>query len=115
MSLQDEKYEEIALQYRGVALNTLSSALSRHVSTQPDLETSLASCLVLCSMEIIIGDTSQWYSHLTGAYEVIMSGTTTVQEQSPFLPTGFLDTWDGHFLLQNFAFHDVLMTVTCDR
>lgn len=115
MSLQDEKYKEIALQYRGVALNTLSSALSRHVADQPELETSLASCLILCSMEIIIGDTAQWYSHLQGAYEVIRSASATIHEKSPFLPTGFLDTWDGRFLLQNFAFHDVLMTVTCNR
>lgn len=116
LSLQDEKYKRTALQFRGVSLNSLSAALSTRVG-EPDLETSLAACLVLCSMEVILGDTAQWYQHLSGAFEVIRS-TSAVdvgQDKSPLVPTGFLASTDGRWLLRNFAYHDIMMSVTCGR
>lgn len=116
LSLQDEKYSHTALQFRGISLKSLSSALSSRVNG-PDLETPLATCLVMCSNSVILGDTQQWFQHLSGAFEVIRS-TSAVDigpNKSPLVPTGFLASSDGRWLLRNFAYHDIMMSVTCDR
>lgn len=115
MTLRNDNYKEVALQLRGVSLSSLSSTISP-LGGKPDLEVSLASCLVLCGMESILGDNGRWYQHLAGAFEVIRSSTSLeVGKDAALVPTGFLATTDGRWLLRNFAYHDVVMSVTCQR
>ncbi|KAI9743233.1 MAG: hypothetical protein M1818_003079 [Claussenomyces sp. TS43310] len=115
LSLRDANYKEVALHLRGLSLSSLSSIISPSQG-KPELEVALSSCLVLCGMESILGDNERWYQHLSGAFEVIRSSTTMdVGKDSALVPTGFLATTDGRWLLRNFAYHDVFMSVTCQR
>lgn len=68
-------------------------------------------------MESILGDTSRWYQHLLGAYEVIRSSNEkhAPGEAQNMKPAIFLSTPDERWLLRNFAYHDVMMSVTCQR
>jgi len=74
----------------------------------------LASCLVHCAMESISGDTTHWFGHHVGAYEVIRSATTLSGQESPDL-TLFRRTFEGRWLLRSFAYHDIMMAVVEDR
>jgi transcriptional activator protein UGA3 len=74
----------------------------------------LASCLVHCSMESISGDTTHWFGHHVGAYEVIRS-TSTISGQGSIDLAPFRRTFEGRWLLRSFAYHDIMMAAVEDR
>ncbi|KAF2140875.1 uncharacterized protein K452DRAFT_288281 [Aplosporella prunicola CBS 121167] len=113
LALRDSSYEILALQSRCDALSSLSSSLS---SQNRDSELDLSCCLILCSMESILGDTSKWYNHLLGASQIITASSTsasTGQLSAEDLQNSF-NSFEGQWLKRNFAFHDVLHSVTMD-
>lgn len=112
LSLRDKSYEVLALQSRSNALSSLAASLA---STERDPELDLSCCLVLCSMESILGDTSKWYNHLVGASQIIRATSGTMyndEELSAEQLGSFFNTFEGQWLKRNFAYHDVLHTVT---
>ncbi|KKY19951.1 putative c6 transcription factor [Diplodia seriata] len=112
LSLRDKSYEVLALQSRSNALSSLASSLS---STDRDPELDLSCCLVLCSMESILGDTSKWYNHLVGASQIIRATSGTMYEDGQLSSdqlAQFFNTFEGRWLKRNFAYHDALHTVT---
>jgi len=111
LALQDQTYELVATANRCVALRSLSTALS---SSKSEPEIGLAACLIHCAMESITGDTKQWFGHLVGAYEMIRSVAAVAGTTSLDL-SAFSSTVEGRWLLSNFAYHDIMMTVTEDR
>ena len=113
LALQDGSYELVALQHRCSAFKSLYSTMA---SKDHSPELILASCLVLCSMESILGGTSKWYDHLVGASEIIRSASAVSSDGIETLDTRYFTTsFDGRWLLRNFAYHDIMMTVTMDR
>jgi hypothetical protein len=111
-------------------------------ATLEEQECSLAASLVLCSTEVISGDTRNWAKHLAGAAGIITCARRpssayprypdprfgTAVDGAPMMPypsagsrdeeTGpaaLLKTLDGAWLLRNFAYHDVLGSVTLGR
>ncbi|KAK0640484.1 hypothetical protein DIS24_g9310 [Lasiodiplodia hormozganensis] len=112
LSLRDKSYEVLALQSRSNALSSLAASLS---STDRDPELDLSCCLVLCSMESILGDTSKWYNHLVGASQIIRATSGTMYEDGQLSAdqlAQFFNTFEGRWLKRNFAYHDALHTVT---
>lgn len=66
-------------------------------------------------MESILGDTSKWYNHLVGASQIIRATSGTMyndEELSAEQLGSFFNTFEGQWLKRNFAYHDVLHTVT---
>ncbi|KAK7518954.1 fungal-specific transcription factor domain-containing protein [Phyllosticta citriasiana] len=111
LSMRDKSYEILALQSRCTALNSLSTSLA---SPNRDTELDLSCCLVLCSMESVIGDTSKWYQHLLGASQIMRSSSTSPfgQDQINAQDLGAaFNTFEGRWLKRNFAYHDVLAAV----
>ncbi|EKG21271.1 hypothetical protein MPH_01414 [Macrophomina phaseolina MS6] len=112
LSLRDKSYEVLALQSRSNALSSLAASLA---STDRDPELDLSCCLVLCSMESILGDTSKWYNHLVGASQIIRATSDTMYSDGQLSAEqlgSFFNTFEGQWLKRNFAYHDVLHTVT---
>ncbi|KAK8213976.1 fungal-specific transcription factor domain-containing protein [Phyllosticta capitalensis] len=111
LSMRDKSYEILALQSRCTALNSLSSSLA---SPNRDSELDLSCCLVLCSMESILGDTSKWYQHLLGASQIMRSSSASPFGQGQLsaqdLSAAF-NSFEGRWLKRNFAYHDVMAAV----
>jgi hypothetical protein len=107
LSLCDDTYRIKALEHRSTALQSFTASLLN--SDSP--EVSLACCLVFCSMSAVLGDTAEWRNHLVGAAHIIrhnwLSPTSDGCRRSP--------AYEIRWLLRNFAYHDILMSVTLDR
>ncbi|RFU78363.1 c6 transcription factor [Trichoderma arundinaceum] len=107
LSLCDDTYRIQALEHRSTALQSFTASLSS--SETP--EVSLACCLVFCSMSAVLGDTAEWRNHLVGAAHIIRhTWLSSVSEGSSKSPP-----YELRWLLRNFAYHDILMSVTLDR
>jgi len=110
LSLCDETYRVKALEHRSTAIQSLATALPK---SQESPEVSLACCLVFCSMSAILGDTAGWHNHLLGAAQIIRQASPSGCHQHGLEKLSW--TYEGRWLLRNFAYHDVLMGVTLNR
>lgn len=110
LSLKDDQHRARALEHRSTALNSFAASLSA-IHHSPEL--LLAGCLVFCSMSAILGDTTGWHHHLLGAAQIIHNaGTSSPYRGGVATISG---SCEGRWLLRNFAYHDILMSITLDR
>ncbi|CAI7629654.1 unnamed protein product [Penicillium glandicola] len=119
LSLRDTSFLQVATQNRCGALRDLRNALD---SDSINVEITLAMSLVLCSLESIMADNGNaWYLHLVGAAGVISSKLNTPglvgesEQISERVLAHFADAYTGRWLLRNFAYRDILMSVAQDR
>jgi len=110
LSLCDDTYRVKALEHRSTALRSFTTALPK---SQEFPDVSLACCLVFCSMSAILGDTAGWHNHLLGAAHIIRQASPSQSYQHGLQKIS--ETYEGRWLLRNFAYHDVLMSVTLNR
>ncbi|KAK1993814.1 alkaline phosphatase-like protein [Colletotrichum falcatum] len=119
LALQDEDFKVAALQHSGLALAELKASMSRGTLTR---EMRLAATLVLCSMESISCGTGNWDRHLSGAAACLEDKGH--EDRQPLggcqAPAGdpkqaLLRSYEGRWLLRNFAYHDIIMSVSLDR
>lgn len=112
----DPTYQVAAMEARSRALQGLSADVSRPFAAIHDYETALASCLLLSASEAILGLRTGWSEHLAGARSVIMSARLPGSgKQEPRGPEAFRGSTEGEWLLRNFAYHDILGSVTSGR
>jgi hypothetical protein len=72
--------------------------------------------LVLSATEIVYGDTEHWHHHLKGAKQIIMTAECVGAGGKKLKgPECFAMERYGQWLLRNFAYHDVLGSVTSDE
>lgn len=107
----DPTYQVAAMEARSRALRGLSTDVSRTFAAIHDYETALASCLLLSASEAILGLRTGWSEHLAGARSVILSA----QHADCRGPEAFRGSTEGEWLLRNFAYHDILGSVTSGR
>ncbi|KAH9208010.1 fungal-specific transcription factor domain-containing protein, partial [Leptodontidium sp. 2 PMI_412] len=116
LSIFDDSYKLTALKARSRALGAMCEVLSTKASTVPDQEANLATALVLVANEIGLDTGSEWYEHLKGARDIIISaessgpGGRSLQGSQVFKTSS-----DGQWLLRNFAYHDVLSSIISGR
>lgn len=110
LSLCDDTYRVKALEHRSTALQSFTTSLHKS-NESPDI--ALACCLVFCSMSAILGDTAGWHNHLLGAAQIIRQAASSQSYQHGL--DKISETYEGRWLSRNFAYHDVLMSVTLDR
>ena len=111
----DNTFTSAASEYRSSALISVASSLpsSYPASQLAETETTLAACLVLCSAEISTCASNGWYDHLMGAKGIIESAVAQCPGGVILRGTEcFMRTQDGQWLLRDFAYHDVLGSVT---
>ncbi|KAI9929374.1 hypothetical protein MW887_000843 [Aspergillus wentii] len=111
LSASDDRYAITALEARSASL----SALSKSISTASDItyhETNTATCLILLTSEVCLGNYAGWYNHLTGAKHIIQSACNVAGNQVVHGPDAFKHSAEGQWVLRNFAYHDVLGSVT---
>ncbi|KAJ5358448.1 transcriptional regulator family: Fungal Specific TF [Penicillium cataractarum] len=119
LSLRDPSFEQVAIRNRCAALHDLREALD---SKNTNMEITLAMSLVLCSLESIMADNGHaWYLHLVGAARIIASNFNSLEvlEESHRISQRmiqkFEDAYAGRWLLRNFAYRDIVMSVARDR
>lgn len=110
LALRSHEFKDVALQHRGLALSRLNTAM-RDAELSPEM--CLAVTMVLCSMEAISDATDTWYHHLSGAAASLDSKPRR-DSSYPVAEVTCLSSPEGKWLLRNFAYHDVLMSVSVD-
>lgn len=108
----DGAYQVAAMEARSAALGGLSADVAKPLADAHDREAALASCLLLSASEAILGLRTGWSEHLAGARSVIMSAGAG---QGLRGPAAFRGSAEGEWLLRNFAYHDILGSVTSGR
>lgn len=83
----------------------VARGLSEAISQKAVAESTVASALVISLAEVIDGDTSRWLLHLQGAGHFI----------NHLSARRLLQTSDGAFLLRNFAYHDIMASLSTRR
>ncbi|EMT70241.1 Transcriptional activator protein UGA3 [Fusarium odoratissimum] len=110
LALRDEKFRADSLRHRGHALAQLQKSMKQ---SELSTEMCLAVTMVLCSMESISEATDAWYPHLTGAAAALAwqsEGSLAVVDPKQAVQA----TFEGRWLLRNFAYHDIMMSVSMD-
>ncbi|KEF60021.1 uncharacterized protein A1O9_04871 [Exophiala aquamarina CBS 119918] len=113
----DASYETTALEARSMALHALAKSVASPLDSSACHETNTAACLVLLTSEVCQGDRAGWYNHLLGAKHIIESAKHTAIGGNTILtgPEVFKQSPEGQWVLRNFAYHDVLGSVTLGR
>lgn len=115
LASHDGCYRSTALEARSRALRYLTMSLSSHGAESS--EVNAATSLVLMTSEVCLGYQTQWYSHLIGAKDIIMSTRCTVSagRSQKWGPDALKQTSEGQWILRNFAYHDILSSVTLGK
>ncbi|KAH8596961.1 fungal-specific transcription factor domain-containing protein [Bisporella sp. PMI_857] len=109
----DGMYQLAALEARSRALTGLGKAIANSLEGIYEHETALASCLVLSTSEAVLGQRTGWAEHLEGAKTIILSARAHVPGGREIRgPEAFKGSPEGEWLLRNFAYHDILGSVT---
>ncbi|PKK48662.1 hypothetical protein CI102_7029 [Trichoderma harzianum] len=118
LALRDPNFHDASLQYRGRVLANLSAALQEGSLNG---EMCLAVAMAMCSMETISDATSSsWAHHLAGAAAALQSKSSDMQvgplqTSRSVLSDYWLKSVERRWLVRNFAYHDILMSVSLDR
>ncbi|KAM0426287.1 hypothetical protein ACHAPT_008327 [Fusarium lateritium] len=108
LALRDTSFKNLSLRYRGYALARLQESMHE---SELSTEMCLAVTMVFCSMECISEATESWYPHLTGAAAALTRRPGSSQDPKNLVQS----TFEGRWLLRNFAYHDVMASVSLDR
>jgi transcriptional activator protein UGA3 len=119
ISLADTNYRVAAIEAQNNALAHQKMSIvsmNRNACWSKD---NAATCLVLATSLITTGDCKGWYIHMEGAKQFILA--TGGSQPSGGLPLpllgieGMKRTSEGRWVLRNFAYHDILGSITLRR
>jgi hypothetical protein len=111
LASRDSRYRCTALEARSNSLRSLATSLASSGSAS---EINAAISLILMTSEVCLGLHTNWYSHLSGTKQIIMAAQSPSSIKGPSLvgPDALKQTSEGQWILRNFAYHDVLGSVT---
>lgn len=115
ISLTDASQHVAALETRSSAIRSLSTSLSAPSNELAYHETNAAACLAFVIYEAGVGDCKAWYTHLKGTHHVIASTSVSFNGKLLKGPEAFKISTEGQWILRNFAYHDILGSVTLRR
>ncbi|KAF7547209.1 hypothetical protein G7Z17_g7903 [Cylindrodendrum hubeiense] len=113
LSLVNKAYKVTALEARSNAIRNLAAAISTPSNMINRHETNAAACLAFVISEVGTGDCKGWYNHLQGTKNIIMSATAySASGKVLHGPDAFKTSPEGQWVLRNFAYHDIVGSVT---
>lgn len=115
LALRYSGFENTSLQHRGRVLASLTAALKNNSLSE---EMCFAVAMAMCSMETIADGTSgNWAHHLTGAAATLQSKSMQLTDPraSAARSGSWMGSFEGKWLLRNFAYHDILMSISLER
>ena len=113
ISLTDTSYTVATLEAQTNAIKHLTSAINAPSNEMTWHETNAATCLALATSLISTGDCRGWHIHLQGARHFITSAKLSSGAGEPLNGVdAFKLTPEGRWILRNFAYHDIIGSVT---
>ncbi|KAL2884480.1 hypothetical protein SGCOL_000428 [Colletotrichum sp. CLE4] len=113
LSLSNESYRVSALEAHSTAITNLATALSQPQHEITWYETKAATCLAFVIGEVCVGDNDGWSAHLNGAKLIIESAVANSSSGTVLRgPEVFKRSSEGQWILRNFAYHDMIGSVT---
>lgn len=112
LSLVDESQKIAALETRSTAIQNLAASLTTQTDDLAHQETNAASCLAFVIYETGVGDHGAWHTHLKGTQQIIKSAKTYQQGKLLTGAEAFKTSTEGQWILRNFAYHDIIASVT---
>ena len=105
-------YRPTALAARSKSLQSLVHSLSSCDAAKSEI--NAATSLILMTSEVCLGFHTYWYRHLTGVKDIIMSAHLPESTGDSVLtgPDALKRTAEGQWILRNFAYHDIIGSVT---
>ncbi|KAL5356713.1 hypothetical protein BJX96DRAFT_187419 [Aspergillus floccosus] len=110
LSALDNAYSVTALEARSASLRALADEM--HSDDIACRETNAATSLVLLASEVCLGDYNKWYSHLHGVKQMILSSQAFAEGTIVQGSEALKRSPEGRWVLRNFAYHDVIASVT---
>lgn len=102
-------YEQLALSYKSLALQSLRKALS-DVSNASE---ALMTCLILCTLEIASGCQPDWVRHAKGAFAIINSCSSLIDPEVLFFARSYFQSRTVFF--RTTGCHDDLLDKDAER
>ncbi|KAK2000909.1 hypothetical protein LX36DRAFT_571324 [Colletotrichum falcatum] len=116
LSLSNASYRVTALKAHSTAISNFATALSAPQHHVTWYETKAATCLAFVIGEVCRGDNRGWSSHLHGAKLLIESAVVNTSAGAVLRgPDVFKKSSEGQWILRNFAYHDIIGSVTLRR
>ncbi|KAF2971903.1 hypothetical protein GQX73_g1741 [Xylaria multiplex] len=112
LALVDQSYQRVAINASSTAIRNLATAISTPSADIFWHETTAAACLVLMTAEVGVGDCRSWYTHLKGAKDIISTAVGQANCQQVHGSEAFKHSSEGQWILRNFAYHDIIGSVT---
>ncbi|PLB54153.1 hypothetical protein P170DRAFT_504950 [Aspergillus steynii IBT 23096] len=112
LAATDGSYRVTALEARSTALQSLTESIACVSDNLTCCEANVATCLVLLTSEVCLGDHTGWYGHLKGIKNMIVSAWSSGGQGTHRGTDALRQSPEGQWILRNFAYHDVLGSVT---
>ena len=112
LSLTDETHKVAALEARSAAIRSLTASINNPNGQLAGHETNAAACLAFVIYEAGVGDCSAWYTHLKGTQNIIISTSACSFGKQRQGPEAFKHSTEGQWILRNFAYHDIIGSIT---
>lgn len=115
LSLSDESYKVAALEARSNAIRSLVMAINSPSDQVAYHEANAAACLGFVTYEAGVGDCRAWYTHLKGIQNIIESTSAYAGGKLLNGPEAFKHSTEGQWILRNFAYHDIIGSITLQK
>lgn len=113
ISLVDGSYAVATLEAQNNAIKNLTSSINAPSNQMIWHETNAATCLALATSQISTSNGNGWLVHLQGAKHFITSAATHSGSGEELCGLdAFKMTPEGRWILRNFAYHDIIGSVT---
>lgn len=116
ISLHDQSYAVATLEAQTNAIRNLMEAINTPSNEITWHETNAATCLALATSLISTSDGKGWHPHLQAAKHFISTATVVSNDGNDLCGLdAFKFTSEGRWILRNFAYHDIIGSVTLRR
>lgn len=116
ISLVDQSYSVVALEAQSNAIKNLTTSIKSPSAQITWHETNAATCLTFATSLISTSDSLGWHSHLQGAKHFITSAAANSRPGGALKGVdAFKVTPEGRWVLRNFAYHDIIGSISTGR
>jgi len=116
LALTNQSYRLLALEARSKALRSLANHVVTPNGDMYHVEAKVAACLTFVIDDIGVATGEDWLTHMKAACHLIISAETTTNSGKVLKGTdAFKITSEGSWILRNFAYHDILGSVSSQQ
>lgn len=113
LSLTEQSYQLTALEARSKAIQSLAGSINTISTDIGHYEANAAACLTFLLHDVGVDADGDWRAHLEAAQHIIMSAKTISSSGRPLEgPEAFKTSSEGQWILRNFAYHDIIGSIT---